>query len=362
MDDFFARYAKLIRFGLYTVIILMMLLIVFLFVQTSPIWGDLASQLWISVIPFLIAFILAYIIHPLILCIERLKLPRILSVFLFYSVIFGGLYAVISWFLPTIIKELHDLIMNLPTYLTAIQNQVLIIDHRFGLNLNETFLSEYSNWINTLSQHMREITGWTFNMIFSIIGSLINVILVPIALFYFLKDYEKIINAFLKLVPRRYRHHVKSISNMLDDSLGSYIRGLFIIMVCVSLIAAALLMVAGIDYALLFGVLIGLTDFIPFIGPFIGAIPVLIFALSLSWNKVLVVIIILAIIQCLEGNFLQPFIIGRNLDIHPLFIMIIMMVAATIFGLKGVLFAIPVFLIIRTLSRYFQELKEDQQE
>ena len=108
MDEFLVRYAKLIRFGMYTLLTLMILLIVFLFVQTSPIWGDLASQILKGLFPFLIAFILAYIIHPLILFIERMKLPRVVSVFLFYSVIFGGLYAVISWFLPTIIHELHS--------------------------------------------------------------------------------------------------------------------------------------------------------------------------------------------------------------------------------------------------------------
>ena len=104
-------------------------------------------------------------------------------------------------------------------------------------------------------------------------------------------------------------------------------------------------------------ILIGLTDFIPFIGPFIGAIPVIIFALSISWNKVIVVVIILGILQAIEGNFLQPFIIGRNLDMHPLFIMILMMLAGSFFGLMGIFFAIPVFLVVRTLAQYMIQLK-----
>lgn len=358
MEEFFLKYAKLIKFGMYTLVVLMLLSIVFLFVQTSPIWGNILSDIWSSLFPFLIAFLLAYIIHPLILCIDRLRLPRVLSVFLFYAVIFGSLYGVISWFLPTILKELHDLVMNLPTYLEAIQTQIMIFDQKFNLNLSQYFVGEYSNWVSTLTNHMREITGWTFNMIFSIIGSLVNIIIVPIALFYFLKDFERIMHGLLKIFPRRYRHHAVSMAGLLDESLGSYIRGVFLIMMTLSIIATILLMIAGIDYALLFGVLIGLTDFIPFIGPFIGAIPVLIFALSISWNKVIIVILILAILQCLEGNFLQPFIIGRNLDMHPLLIMMIMVVAATIFGLQGVFFALPVFLIIRTLSRYLYSIKE----
>lgn len=108
MEEFFSKYAKIIKFGMYTLVVLMLLSIVFLFVQTSPIWGNILSDIWSSLFPFLIAFLLAYVIHPLILCIDRLRLPRVLSVFLFYLFIFGSLYGVISWFLPTILRELHD--------------------------------------------------------------------------------------------------------------------------------------------------------------------------------------------------------------------------------------------------------------
>lgn len=358
MNEFFNKHSRIIRFLLYAISFLVSLVILFLCIQTSSVWGKIWSDILGSLFPFFVAFLLAYIIHPLILWIDRIRLPRVISVFLFYAVVFGSLYGIISWFLPTIICEIHDLVMNLPTYLTAIQNQLLIFDERSGLHLSDLFLSQYSTWVSTLTEHIREVTGFTFNIIFSILGSLMFIVIVPIALFYFLKDYEKILNGLLKLVPIRYRSHVASISSLLDDSLGSYIRGLVIIMICVSLIATILLMFAGIDYALLFGFLIGLTDFIPFIGPFIGAIPVIIFALSISWNKVILVIIILAILQAVEGNFLQPFIIGRNLDIHPLFIMILMMLAGTLFGLKGVFFAIPVFLVIRTFVCYIRDLKD----
>ena len=357
MDEFFNKHSRMIRYLLYAIACLVSLVILFLFIQTSPVWGRIWSEIWGSLFPFFVAFLLAYIIHPLILWIDRIRLPRVISVFLFYVVVFGSLYGIISWFLPTIIREIHDLILNLPIYLTAIQNQLLIFDERMGLNLSEIFFSEYNTWVSTLTEHIREVTGFTFNLIFSIVGSLMFIVIVPIALFYFLKDYEKILNGLLKLVPKRYQSHVASLSSLLDDSLGSYIRGLALIMVCVSLIATILLMFAGIDYALLFGFLIGLTDFIPFIGPFIGAIPVIIFALSISWNKVILVIIILAILQAVEGNFLQPFIIGRNLDIHPLFIMILMMLSGSFFGLNGVFFAIPVFLVIRTVTRYIHNLK-----
>ena len=357
MDDFFNKYSRILRYLLYAITTLVSLVILFLCIQTSPIWLGIWGQIWESLFPFFVAFLLAYLIHPLILWIERIRLPRVISVCLFYILIFGCLYGTISWFLPTIIHELHDLVINLPTYLTAIQQQLLIFDDRFGLNLSDTFFNQYEVWISTLTNHIKEVSTWAFSLIFSIIGSLMFIVIVPIALFYFLKDYEKIINGLQKLVPFKYRNHVINFSHLLEASLGSYIRGVAVIMACVALIATILLMFAGIDYALLFGVIIGVLDIIPFIGPFIGAIPVVIFALSISWNKVILVVITLAILQVIEGNFLQPFIIGRNVDIHPLLIMILMMLAGSFFGLMGVFFAIPVFLVIRTFIYYFRDLK-----
>lgn len=185
MNEFFNKHSRIIRFLLYAISFLVSLVILFLCIQTSSVWGKIWSDILGSLFPFFVAFLLAYIIHPLILWIDRIRLPRVISVFLFYAVVFGSLYGIISWFLPTIIREIHDLVMNLPTYLTAIQNQLLIFDERSGLHLSDLFLSQYSTWVSTLTEHIREVTGFTFNIIFSILGSLMFIVIVPIALFYF---------------------------------------------------------------------------------------------------------------------------------------------------------------------------------
>ncbi|MGL4336157.1 MAG: AI-2E family transporter [Turicibacter sp.] len=360
MDDFFKYYAKLIKFLMYAIVVLILLTILFLFSKTSLIWMNLLSDLWHCLIPFLIAFILAYLIHPLISKIDSFKLPRILSVLLFYVLVFGGLYVIISWFLPTIISQIRDLVINFPIYIVAIQEQLLILDIKFDLNLYETFSVQYDQIMVNISENVQNIVTFVFNFLSSIIGSFVSIIIIPIALFYFLKDYERITQGCIKLVPKRYRHHAVSLGSLLDDSLGSYLRGLFLIMISLSLIGTVLFMFAGMKYSLLFGVLIGFTDFIPFIGPIIGAIPVVFFALSMSWKKVITVVIIILILQFIEANILQPFIIGRNLDLHPIFVMILMLVAGTLFGFQGILLAFPVFIIFKTVIAYLMKLKNPQ--
>ena len=233
MDEFFSKHHRMIRYVLYAVAFLVSLVILFLFIQTSEVWKKIWGEVFSSLFPFFVAFLLAYLIHPLILWIERLRLPRVISVTLFYGGVFGGLYGIISWFLPTIIREVHDLILNLPTYLTPFQNQLILFDEEMGLHLSDLFFSQYPSWIGAITENIQEVSGFTFNLIFSIIGSLMFIVIVPIALFYFLKDYEKIVRGLIGIVPKRYRSHVLEISHLLDKSLGEYIRGVFLVMVCV---------------------------------------------------------------------------------------------------------------------------------
>ena len=98
--------------------------------------------------------------------------------------------------------------------------------------MSDYLLQEYSNWTSTITTHISEISSWIFNMIFSIIGSLINVIIVPVALFYFLKDFERIMQATLNCFPYRYRTSCRFISSRLDHSLGAYLRGVFLLWLC----------------------------------------------------------------------------------------------------------------------------------
>ena len=268
----------------------------------------------------------------------------------------------ISWFLPTILTQLSSLISNIPVYAVQIQDQLMMLDIKFNLNLAEIFQSQYNQVLSQLGGSIQHVASSIFSMLGSVVNSFVSIIIIPVALFYFLKDYERVLGGIINSFPRKIQYHVIAIGELLDKSLGSYIRGLFIIMILLSGIATGLLMLVDIKYPLLFGVLIGITDFIPFVGPFLGAIPVILFALTISWKKVVAVLMVIVAIQFIEGNILQPFIIGRNLEMHPLVIMILMIVAGSLFGFYGLLFAIPIFLVAKTLYQYKVTLDQKRQK
>ena len=362
MNSFFEKYQSLVKIILILLIITLSLCSFSLISHTASIWGAILRDVWTTVIPFFFAFILAYVIHPLISKIETLYLPRAVSVTLFYCIIFGSLYLTLSWFLPTLTQQLMSLVSNLPVYTEQMQEQLTLLDEKFNLELNILFKQYYSTGLEYIGSAFQNIAKTLFSTIGLVIHSVLNIIIIPIALFYFLKDYEKVLRGFLKLFPKKNRPHVVSIAHLLDASLGSYVRGIVIIMGLLSIIATLLLMTIGVDYPLLFGVLMGITDFIPFIGPVIGALPVLLFALTQSFEKVIAVLVVIVAVQFIEGNILQPFIIGRTLEMHPLLVMVLMLLAGAMFGFWGLLFAIPCFLMMRTLIIYYITLKKQQRE
>ena len=357
MENYFNRYRNLIRFVLYGMSILVTLIIIFFIIQTSVLWEDIVREAWNGFMPFFISFLLAYIIHPVISKIEYFKIPRIIAILLFYFLVFGSFILGILWILPNIIREALELGQSLPEYLKAIERQIIILENYIGFDLSDWLFSESSTWIAQFSDDFERVSFWIFDLIFRFIGSLAFVMIVPIALFYFLMDYEKIMETLLNLLPQKVHHHIKAIAPMLDETLGGYIRGLLLVMLTVSLLAATLLSLFNIDYALIFGFSIGIIGFIPVIGAVAGVAPAVIFALSISWNHVFLVILIQTFLQLLEGNVLQPLIIGKKLEIHPLLLMVLMLVAGRMFGVAGVIFSVPVFLLIRTLKAYKNEIK-----
>lgn len=340
MEEFFHKYLPLIRFVLYILAVFLSLGVVFFSLRILP----ALSIAWASSQPFLLALFLAYLIFPLILRIEKLGLPRFLAILLFYLAIFGGLMLGVYWLLPTLLAEMYELGRNLPQYLHVIYRNFPILEQYFGV---EVLRNQANMWIETLTTNTEQLNAWLFNMLLKFMDSLIFVMIVPVALFYFLRDYEKITRMTLGSFPRKYRHNLVAFGGLLNNTLAIYLRGLVLITLILSLLATLLLTLVGINYALFFGFFIGISSLLPLIGGVIGLLPVLLVAATISWQHVLTVIAMQFLLHMIEANILHPLVIGRKLEIHPLLMMILMFVGVRTLGMIGILLAVPAFLFIR---------------
>src|SRR5699024_8808000 len=167
--------------------------------------------------------------------------------------------------------------------------------------------------------------------------------------FFMMKDFakwqEKIRTAYDKQIANRIEQFLTN----LDQRVGSYVKGQLILSTFITLISFIIYSILQIDYALFFAILIGVLNVIPFFGPIIGAIPVIFIALQTSWKMAFIVTVIMMLIQIIENSFLSPYILGKTINIHPMLVFLLLIIGAEIAGIIGMMFIIPVYLIIQSV-------------
>ncbi|HYP42092.1 MAG TPA: AI-2E family transporter, partial [Chloroflexia bacterium] len=185
-------------------------------------------------------------------------------------------------------------------------------------------------------------------------GFIVGLVIIPFWLFYVLKDKDRGIQAFNNMLPFSWRTDVWRIVRIINGVLSSYIRGQLLLGLAVGVATTIGLFVVGAPYAILLGIISGLTEIIPVVGPIIGAIPGLILAAfhPEGWVMVLKVLAVYALVQQLENNLLVPKIQGDSVKLHPSIIMVALVVGSQVGGLFGLIVAVPVAAILRDVYLY----------
>lgn len=144
-----------------------------------------------------------------------------------------------------------------------------------------------------------------------------------------------------------------------DDSLGDYIRGQLLVCLILGAVAGITFWIFGLPYPLILGLISGITNVIPYFGPFIGAVPALLIAMTISVKAVLVVVITVFVLQFLEGNVLSPFIVGRSLKMHPVVIMLALLAGGELAGIVGMILAVPAAAVLKVMMIHFLRMRTE---
>jgi predicted PurR-regulated permease PerM len=197
------------------------------------------------------------------------------------------------------------------------------------------------------------VAGSDFNLVsgvFSVALSLFGVVFVAA---YLLADSRRIKVAYLKVVPTRYRHDARDLWNAFEHSFSRYLSGLFLDLFIQAAVSALVLYLIGVPYAVALGAWVFLTGIIPYVGAWLGAIPAVAVALTVSPTATILTIVAFLVIQQVEGNYLMPRIHGKALHIHPVLILLAVIVGGGLAGLLGVLLAVPILAALRVLYDFF---------
>ncbi len=307
--------------------------------------------------PFLISLIFAYLLIGMQSRMEQYGMNTLASLIFTYCFFLLVGVAMIVWLGPMVYQQLQSLILEIPKWVNSSMIFVQDIPQKYPDLISSdqitTFLQSLSGQVTSISQDFLKasIAG-----IQNTVTVAINLILLPILVFFFLFDREAIISGFLAILPKD-RDMLKNVWVEMDDQLSNYARGKAIEIVIVGVAAAIIFMFFGLQYIALLSVLVGFSVLIPFLGAFIVTIPVIAigllqFGLTFDFWLLLGAYIIL---QILDGYLLVPILFSDAVKLHPVIIMLAVFVFGSMFGFWGVFFAIPIATLIKAIWNSWPE-------
>lgn len=295
--------------------------------------------------PIIIALVLYYILSPLARSLSK-KMGPSLAAGLSLVIFFLAVIIFFSFIIPPFAGEFSNLINQLPQYIETVKD----IFQKIGIwrqGIPEPISNILSNGVENILNFMVDFAQKAAVALISVLSQFINLIIIPMIAFYLLKDASSISRGLRDLLPQEHREVFARITLQISQVLNNYVRGVSLLCLIVGTACGLGLYLIGMKYYLILGAIATVTEFIPIIGPFLGAVPAVIVAFWVSPLAALKVVILYLAIQMVENSVLAPKIIGKKLNLHPLTIIISILVLGKLIGAWGLFFAAPIAAILK---------------
>ena len=303
--------------------------------------------------PFLIAAVLAYICDPLVDKLslggnKKLSLNRTPATVLVMAGIFAAIVLLFLILVPLLQKQSLLIAERLPHLIENLRNNIEPwLQAKFGISLNidaahiQDIISK--NWKST-GDIVGGVLATAGSQGLALIGLLANLLLLPVVLFYMLRDWDKLVQSIGELVPRDWIGQVKSIAREVDKVVAEFMRGQLSVMAALCVFYSLGLWLVGLEMALSIGLIAGLLSFVPYLGFALAFILAVLLALLqfTSLAQVVPVLIVFGVGQLLESFILTPLIVGNRIGLHPVIVILALLASGQLFGFAGVLLALPV--------------------
>jgi len=342
------------RFVLFLLVLLLIGLNIMVLSKISFIFHPVAVLLKTVILPIILTGIVYYLLNPIVDFLERHKVGRLQSILLLYVLIIGIIAVLLTLVIPVIRQQIMDLVTNFPAYSEMIRVQV---EHLMGSKLinqiQESINFDPQEMIRTVSEKASTFLNKTWTGIGGVLGNIIEVVLaivtVPFILFYLLKDGKKLPGFILGFVPTKLRGETSRVMNEMNHQISSYIRGQIIVSFCIGVLLFIGYIIIGLKYSLILAVIAAFTSVVPYLGPAIAITPALIVAAVTSPMMLLKMIIVWTVVQLIEGKFISPQVMGKTLKIHPITIIFVILTSGNLFGIVGVLLAVPGYAVLKVV-------------
>lgn len=309
--------------------------------------------------PVIAAGFLYYLLNPIVVLLERVKINRRLGILIVFLVLIAAIVWIVLAVIPNLVSQVTALINSFPDFIKTIQKLVGRLNEYAWFrqfNVEDLLQSAKVTPSGLAKSSFLTITSNLGAFVTSAAGIAINLITIPVVLFYFLKDGDRFVPNFQKFFPERYRDQVVELLHQMNATISRYFAGQMLECLFVGTFTFIGYSIIGVPYAFLLGFIAGVANIIPYLGPYIGLAPALAIGLFTSLPKGIAVVIVVLIVQQVDGNFIYPNVMGKALNIHPLTIILILLAAGNLAGLLGMILAIPVYAVAKTVIIYMVNL------
>jgi predicted PurR-regulated permease PerM len=307
-----------------------------------------------SLLLIFFAITLAESIRPLVMRMESRRIPRPLGALLIYVVI-AALLVLIGWLLFTpLVTQINEFLTNAPTYIAQVQQWAADAQEALAAKdpLSALLDGLAAQFAASLQAALPALLRFPVTLLSGAFGTLINAVIVITMSIFWLMSADKLRDFALSLAPERARADGASLFTELGHTLGGWVRGTLVAMLLIGSLTALGLWLLGVPYALLLGILAGLTEVIPYLGPWIsGTVAVLVTLLTVDPIKALEVVVVFVIIQEVESNLVEPFVMSWAVHIDPLLVLIAITIGFEVLGVVGAIIAVPVAGLAQVLTQ-----------
>jgi putative permease len=301
--------------------------------------------------PVLASIVIAYLLEGLVAFLQWLGWPRLVSVLLVYVlfIVFVGL--VLFGVMPLVSRQVTDLVQQLPFMISEGQRVFMGLPERYPDVVTTEQIEEVIGAIRSeIATFGQQVVSWSLASVVGVITLLVYIILVPLLVFFFLKDRDLIIAWFKRYLPK-HRKIAGTVWRDVDRQISNYVRGKFWEILIIWAVSYLTFYGFGLNYAMLLGMLVGLSVIVPYIGASVVTLPVLLIAwFQWGWTSQFAWLgVAYFIIQALDGNVLVPLLFSEVVDLHPVAIIVAILVFGGLWGFWGVFFAIPLATLVQAI-------------
>ncbi len=302
-----------------------------------------------------VALIFASALDPWVDFMQKHKIPRGFGIMIIYATVLFVVSGVIYLIIPPIATEVKDLSRDFPIYLEKISGnienfRIYSDSHGWTENIQKS--------LNDFQSNIGSAAGGVFSTVFAFFGGIVSMLIVAVLTFYLTVEEHAMKRVLRSLVPVKNQPYVTHLINRIQEKIGMWLRGQLILSLIIFILSWVGLSILGVKYALVLALLAGVTELIPYVGPFIGAIPAVFIALSQAPALVVGVVVLYVIIQQLENHVIVPKVMQKAVGLNPIITIVSMMIGFKLAGILGIAIAIPVATAISIALNDVLEIKD----